>query len=382
MISRYDFQGNSLPIPSKRPRRVITPNSAAISVITPDNRSTTSQPPPVPPPIAAPSLVHSTPLQPAPLTQPLPTRFNSQPTPSSTRPPSKSLFSAVSTVSNTTFNPPYVCCFRQSALTQPPPPPPPRPPPLPPPPPAPQLAPVPHPHIPSLLQALPAPVVKSNPGIPFTNTTFAYTARDYSLSNPPAPLPLQGYPFITPASSADPFLGRHRRTVSWTNQQLVEVLSRDLEAMCLRNASTPTQLSLDTYHSFFSQNKQPFDLSFYVNRLVQYANCSPAAFVVMLVYVDRVKERLPALFVTDMNCHRVVLTALVLAIKFVDDEVFSNAHYSRVGGVTTAELNDLELKFLEALNWTLAVSPDMYTLYEDGLLRIPSHAGHALHLPL
>lgn len=103
-------------------------------------------------------------------------------------------------------------------------------------------------------------------------------------------------------------------------------------------------------------------------RLVQYANCSTAAFVTMLIYVDRLQTLCPELLLSDMNCHRIIITALVAAIKYLDDEVFSNTHYARVGGVTPQEMNDLEINFLNAVNWDLHVSPEDYAVYEDALI--------------
>lgn len=106
-----------------------------------------------------------------------------------------------------------------------------------------------------------------------------------------------------------------------------------------------------------------------MKRLVTYSNCSSAAFIVMLAYMDRVQERSRSLLLNEMNCHRVILTALVLAIKFVDDEVFSNGHYACVGGVEAHEMNQLENKMLQLLNWELYVSPELFKLYEKALVQ-------------
>lgn len=152
----------------------------------------------------------------------------------------------------------------------------------------------------------------------------------------------------------------------WTNETLVEILADEIDQMCINNEeyvlSIPQQ-----YHNFYSQCKQPFDLEFYIRRLVHYSNCSTAAFVIMLVYIQRLQENCKHLLVTDMNVHRVVSTSLLLAIKYLDDEVFSNTYYARVFGVTSKELNDLELKLLQALDFKLSVSPEVYANFEDHL---------------
>lgn len=161
--------------------------------------------------------------------------------------------------------------------------------------------------------------------------------------------------------------------MQWTNDLLVHVLAADVEDLCVASSHlrAPSAASSEL-HVFFSQHKQPFDLDFYIRRLIQFANCSSAAFILMLIYLDRVQEQCPTLLLTEMNCHRLLCTALVLAIKYLDDEVFSNAYYARVGGVTGDEMNDLELKMLAILKWDLSVKPDTFALYEEGLIRSAS----------
>lgn len=88
----------------------------------------------------------------------------------------------------------------------------------------------------------------------------------------------------------------------------------------------------------------------------------------MLAYVDRVQQRCKYLQLTDLNVHRVVLAALLAAVKFVDDEVYSNAHYASIGGVDVAELNGLEYVFNQAVDWKLFVTGEEYRAYESALL--------------
>ena len=38
---------------------------------------------------------------------------------------------------------------------------------------------------------------------------------------------------------------------------------------------------------------------------------------------------------TELNVHRILLAATVVATKYQDDDVYSNKYYARVGGVTS-----------------------------------------------
>lgn len=55
---------------------------------------------------------------------------------------------------------------------------------------------------------------------------------------------------------------------------------------------------------------------------------------------------------------RLLLTAVVIAIKFVEDHCFVNAHYAKVGGVALAELNRMELIMCSLLDFRFHLPGD------------------------
>lgn len=98
----------------------------------------------------------------------------------------------------------------------------------------------------------------------------------------------------------------------------------------------------------------------YVERWHQYASCSDECFVLALVYVDRYLARVPSLTLTIDSVHRLVSTALVTAIKFHDDAYFMNAFYARIAGVTADALLQMELEFLQGIDFCLYIDADEY----------------------
>ena len=53
-----------------------------------------------------------------------------------------------------------------------------------------------------------------------------------------------------------------------------------------------------------------------------------------------------------------VLTAVVVSAKFFEDRCLTNEWSARVGGLSTQELNSLEVELLERLRWRVAVSQE------------------------
>ena len=115
-------------------------------------------------------------------------------------------------------------------------------------------------------------------------------------------------------------------------------------------------------------------MSFVSFRVHKYASCSNECFILALIYVDRLIERNNFLL-TELNVHRVVITAILLAAKFFDDAYYNNAYYAKVGGVLVSELNGLEVDFLFRINFSLHVQPEVFAKYKAELLSHSINSG-------
>ncbi|EKX40726.1 hypothetical protein GUITHDRAFT_53418, partial [Guillardia theta CCMP2712] len=84
----------------------------------------------------------------------------------------------------------------------------------------------------------------------------------------------------------------------------------------------------------------------YLERIKTFGGCSTCCFVLGLLYLERLASSDATYLLNSYNMHRLVLTAVMVATKFVDDFYFSNSYWSKVGGIQNDELNGLELEFL------------------------------------
>ncbi|KAG8653868.1 cyclin-P3-1 [Manihot esculenta] len=100
----------------------------------------------------------------------------------------------------------------------------------------------------------------------------------------------------------------------------------------------------------------------YLDRIFKYSGCSPSCFVVAHIYVDRFIQSTDVCL-TSLNVHRLLITSVMVAAKFIDDAFFNNAYYAKVGGVSTAELNRLERKFLFSVDFRLHVNVNTFGRY-------------------
>jgi len=99
-------------------------------------------------------------------------------------------------------------------------------------------------------------------------------------------------------------------------------------------------------------------LSAYVRRMGRRLRCGREVFTLALVYCERAAAAgIPC---RSTSAHRLYLSALVLAAKFLEDGTPGNDFFAKCGGISAGELCFLELRCLEALGYRLLVDRDCF----------------------
>jgi len=133
-------------------------------------------------------------------------------------------------------------------------------------------------------------------------------------------------------------------------------------------------------HLFFCNKAPSISVEMYLERVYRYAPCSPACFLYTYIFLDRLVKKCPGLRVSNQNAHRLLISGVVLAAKFLDDRQYSNVHYAKVGGICTKELNMLELEMLRQLDFSLFVQPQLLNQYLMYLFESPKAMSFRAHL--
>lgn len=95
---------------------------------------------------------------------------------------------------------------------------------------------------------------------------------------------------------------------------LSSLLQRVAEANDINGRFQPQKISV--FHGLTRPN---ISIQSYLERIFKYANCSPCCFVVAYVYLDRFTQCQPSLPINSFNIHRLLITSVMIAAKFMDD---------------------------------------------------------------
>ena len=100
----------------------------------------------------------------------------------------------------------------------------------------------------------------------------------------------------------------------------------------------------------------------YLEQLYKYGKMNGSTIILMLIYIDRLCN-INKIKLTYRIIHKLILSSLIVSIKYNEDEKYSLKVYAKIGGVTTAELELYEECFLAAINFNLYVKEELFNKY-------------------
>lgn len=111
---------------------------------------------------------------------------------------------------------------------------------------------------------------------------------------------------------------------------------------------------LEDFEIFKNFNTSYFPLTFenYMKRIYKYCKCSKSCYYVAVLYVDKF---LNGVKIPLRPLYKIFFVALILAIKWLDDNYYSESYYSTVSGIENSDLISLQMIFFEKLNYNMFI---------------------------
>lgn len=101
--------------------------------------------------------------------------------------------------------------------------------------------------------------------------------------------------------------------------RVLSPLSSLLERCVQKNEMLLEAMDIKEVMTIFHGLRAPtLSIRQYVDRIFKYSGCSPSCFVVAQIYVDRFIQ-CTEVRLTSFNVHRLLITSVMLAAKFIDD---------------------------------------------------------------
>lgn len=93
----------------------------------------------------------------------------------------------------------------------------------------------------------------------------------------------------------------------------------------------------------------------YLSRLFKYMNCSDSCYILALMYLEKMHNQNKNI-ISKNNIHTIFFVSLYVAVKWHDDDFYIKNFYEKVGCLTSDEFIEMEILFLEIINFDAFVS--------------------------
>ena len=133
------------------------------------------------------------------------------------------------------------------------------------------------------------------------------------------------------------------------------------------NESNKSDSNESAIISVFTSNKTPqISIKKYLTRIMKYSKPETSTVIICLIYIDKICEN-SSLQLSIYNIHRIILSCMILALKYNEDDYYSNKYYAKVGGISLKELNELEYNIMVLLQFNFFVDDITYEKYQAQL---------------
>ena len=149
-------------------------------------------------------------------------------------------------------------------------------------------------------------------------------------------------------------------------ERALEKVSDLLTGIC-DESNKDKELIYKPLKSFYSKNIPLISIKDYLEHLYKYSKFNSSTIILILIYIDRICN-INKCKLSYYNIHKLILGSMMVAIKYNEDEYYSSKFYAKIGGVTLAEIINLEYTFLSLINFNLFVSEELFHKYNDYLL--------------
>lgn len=144
--------------------------------------------------------------------------------------------------------------------------------------------------------------------------------------------------------------------------KLVYLISQVLHNIITQN-KTNNNNNIQRHNNSFHSTKVPqISIYDYLLRIKTYSQLEDTTLIISLILIDRFVQQ-SNIQLSYNNIHRILFTAVLISIKYNEDNIFTNNYYAEIAGVSVKELFTLENDFLSLVNFNLYIEPTLFAQY-------------------
>lgn len=147
----------------------------------------------------------------------------------------------------------------------------------------------------------------------------------------------------------------------------IDTLVNNIVSSIIKATTYPEEF--DEITTLKSERVPEMSINSYVNRILKSQLVSRESAIIAMIYIKRFIKEWGNEFFNHYTVHRIFLVSIMLASKYIDDDVFNNEVFSKLGGVSLHSMNVMEIEYLNRLGFDLYIDIRDYKRYYYALMR-------------
>ena len=152
---------------------------------------------------------------------------------------------------------------------------------------------------------------------------------------------------------------------------IINFISSEFDSIIHNNKLMKKKQSRGINEPFYNKNIPALSLNKYLIRIIKYTECENNTLIVAYLYIIKLIQK--ENFVLGINnVYRLLLGAVVLAKKVLEDIKFDNSYYCDIGGISNNDLNLIEYNLFIRLNFNVSLKKEnVDKIYEQIYKTLP-----------
>ena len=139
-----------------------------------------------------------------------------------------------------------------------------------------------------------------------------------------------------------------------SNEQIISYISNEIVIILIENKEKSKTQIINENDPLYSNKIPKIKIEDYITRFFTYSKIEISTLILGYIYIKRFINK-ENYIISFRNIFRLIMSCIILAIKFNENKVYKNTFYAKVGGFDVDDLNNLEYNVFSRLDFNLRV---------------------------
>ena len=154
-----------------------------------------------------------------------------------------------------------------------------------------------------------------------------------------------------------------------SNEHIISYISNEIVIILIENKEKSKTQIINENDPLYSNKIPKIKIEDYITRFFTYSKIEISTLILGYIYIKRFINK-ENYIISFRNIFRLIMSCIILAIKFNENKVYKNTFYAKVGGFDVDDLNNLEYNVFSRLDFNLRVLDEEFyeiilNIYKD-----------------